>query len=135
MHHKSRRNNFVQDRSRKKENKTYVLKRVDSLRRLLDLAPNDLGNQLCRQARQRTARRFPLHDLDHLLPDKPDLRRLSIRSLFDLIRSSLRERNSEDSKQMIIGRFDSDIRLDQSLPFSDQGSKFVGCEIQTVEVC
>lgn len=53
---------------------TYVLKRVDALGGLLDLAANDLRDQLLGKLSQSARAGVAGHDLNHLLADRPDLR-------------------------------------------------------------
>ena len=53
---------------------THVLERVDALGGLLDLAANDLGDQLLGELSESAGAGLPLHDLSHLLADRPDLR-------------------------------------------------------------
>ncbi len=107
---------------------------INPLRDLLNLPSNDLWDQLRGQLRQSTSRRLALDDLHHLLPDLPNLRRSSVRRAFDLIRTSFREGNGEQSQQIIIRRFDRHVGLDQRLPFADQRSQLVRGEVQSVEI-
>lgn len=53
---------------------TYVLERVDALSALLNLAANDLRDELGCELAQSAGAGLPLHDLGHLLPDGTDLR-------------------------------------------------------------
>ena len=59
---------------------------------------------------------------------------MSICGLLDLVWSLLGESNGEHAEKVIIGGFDGDVGLDQRLPLSDEGSEFVGGEVETVEV-
>ena len=77
---------------------------------------------------------FTLDDLNHLLSDGPDLRRGSICGLLDLVWPALGEGNGEEAEEVVVGGLDGDVRLDQGLPLSDEGSELVRCEVQTVEV-
>ena len=96
------------------------MKWVDALCSLLDLTTNDFGNQLRSQLRKRAVRRFALDYLNHLLANGANLRGCGICSLFDLIRSSLGERDGEQAEEVIIGGFDDDVGFDERLPFADQ---------------
>jgi hypothetical protein len=111
-----------------------VLKRIDALARLLNLPANNLRNQLRRQLRQRAAARLPLHNLRHLLPDLPNLRAGRICGLLDLVRPALCEGNAEESEQVVVGRLDHHVRLNQRLPLADQRAQLVRCEVEAVEV-
>lgn len=113
---------------------TNILQRIDSLGRLLNLTTNDLGNELVSELSERAAGCLPLHDFDHLLANGTNLRRTSICGLLDLVRASLGEGDSKKPKEIIIGRLHGDIGFDQRLPLAHEGSQFVGCEIETVEV-
>lgn len=81
------------------------------------------------------ARGLTLDDLGHLLPDSPNLRRSGVCGLLDLVGSALGERNGEEAEEIIVGGLDSNIGLDQGLPLSDERSKLIGCEVETVEIC
>ena len=70
-----------------------------------------------------------MDNLRHLLPDRPYLRARGICSLLDLIRAALGERNSEHADQVVIGSFNSDISLNERLPFADERAEFVGGEV------
>ena len=96
------------------------MKWVNALCSLLDLTTNNFGNQLCSQLRKRAVRGFALDNLDHLLANGADLRGCGICSLFDLVRSSLGERDGEQAEEVIIGGFDDDVGFNERLPFADQ---------------
>ena len=113
----------------------HVLQRVDPLRRLLDLAANDLGNQLAGQLRQCDRGRLALDDLGHFLADGADLGGRGVRRLLDLVGPSLGKRNRKEAQQVVVRRLDRDVRFDQGLPFSHQASQLVRGEVQAVEVC
>jgi hypothetical protein len=104
------------------------------LSRLLNFTTDNLwdefGSELCEGA----ACGFALDDLDHLLTDSSDLRGGGVCSLLDLIWATLSETNSEETEEVIIGCLDSDVGLNESLPLADEGSEFVGGEVETVEV-
>ena len=51
-----------------------------------------------------------------------------------MIRAALGEGDGEEAKEVVISGFDCNVGLDQGLPFSDEGSQLVGCEVETVEV-
>lgn len=112
----------------------HVLQRVDGPRRLLNLSPNRFWNKLLHQLLQITARRLPCHDLEHLLPDLPNLTRLGIRRLPHLRLAALRESNGEEAEEVTISRFDIDMRLDESLPFAHKRTKLVRGEGHAMEV-
>lgn len=98
------------------------MKWVNALCSLLNLTTNNFGYQLRSQLRKRAVRGFALDDLNHLLANGANLRGCGICSLFDLIRSSLGERNGEQAEEVIISGFDDDVGFNETLPFTDQGS-------------
>lgn len=51
-----------------------------------------------------------------------------------MIRPSFREGDSEQTDEVVICGFDGDICFYKGLPLAYQGSKFVGCEVEAVEV-
>lgn len=113
---------------------TYVLQRVDSLSCLLDLTTNDLRDELGCELGERATDSLMLHNVGHLLPDSADLRRARVCGFLDLVGASLRERNGEQTDEIIIGRLHSDVGLDESLPLAHKGTELVGGEVQSVEV-
>jgi hypothetical protein len=104
------------------------------LRRLLDIPPNHLRNQLRRQLTQRHARRLPLNDLRHLLPDRPNLTRPRICRLLDLVVPPLGEGNGEQAEEVVVSGLDGHVGLDERLPLADERAQLVGGEVQPVEV-
>lgn len=113
---------------------TYVLEGVDALSGLLDLAANDLRDQLASELLQGAAASLALDDLSHLPADGANLGRSGVGGLLDLVGSALGESNGEDAEEVLVGCLDGDIGLDQALPLADEGSQLVGCEVKTVEV-
>jgi len=111
-----------------------VLQRVDALGSLLDISSDSLWDQLGGQLTQSAVASLPRHDVHHLLPDRPNLRALRVRGLLDLIRSAFGETDGEQSEQVIVGGLDGDVGLNEGLPFTDEGAKFVGGEVKAVEV-
>lgn len=112
----------------------HVLERVDASARLLNLSPNRLGHKLLYQLFQVTARRLLSHNLKHLPPDLSNLRRLCIRRLAHLRLPPLREPDREETKEVPVGRLDIDVRLDEGLPFADEGAELVRGKVHAVEV-
>lgn len=131
---KRKQSQFTIDHSERLHASTNILQGVDSLGGLLDLATDDLGDELGGKLGEGAASSLTLDDLQHLLADSPDLRRASVGGLLDLVGASLGEGNGEQSDQVVIGGLDGDVGLDQGLPLADQGAQLVGCEVQTVEV-
>lgn len=113
---------------------TYVLEGVDALGGLLDLAANDLRDQLAGELLQSAAAGLALDDLGHLSADGTNLGRSGVGGLLDLVGSALGESNGEDAEEVLVGRLDGDVGLDQALPLADKGSQLIGCEVETVEV-
>ena len=62
------------------------------------------------------------------------MRRGGVCGLLDLVGAALGESNGEQAEEVIISGLDCDIGLNQRLPLSDERSKLVGCEVETVEV-
>jgi len=112
-----------------------ILERIDCGGRLLDLTSNNLRDELLGQPRQRATRCLTLNDLNHLLADFTDLRRLGIGGLLNLVLSLLGEADGEQAEKVVVGCLDSDVGLDQGLPLADKRAKLVGSEVETVEVC
>lgn len=112
----------------------HVLERVNASARLLNLPPNRLGHKLLHQLLQVTARRLLGHNLKHLPSDLPDLGRLRIRRLANLRLPPLREPNREETEEVPVGRLDVDVRLDEGLPFTDEGTELVRGEVHAVEI-
>lgn len=113
---------------------THVLERVDALGRLLDLAANDLRDQLGSELRESAAGGLAEDDLVHLLADGANLRRSGVSGLLDLVGTSLGESDSEDTEEVVVGGLDRDVGLDQGLPLANEGAELVGSEVETVEV-
>jgi len=111
-----------------------VLERVDALGGLLNLATNDLGDELLGELGEGARAGVTGHDLNHLLADSPDLRGLGVCGLLDLVRSSLGEGNAEEAEEVVVGGLDNDVGLDEGLPLADEGAELVGGEVETVEV-
>lgn len=75
-----------------------------------------------------------LDNLGHLLTDSSDLGRGCVCSLLNLVWAALGECDGEEAEEIVIGGLDCDVGFNQGLPLSDEGSEFVGCEVETVEV-
>lgn len=111
-----------------------VLEGVDAPRRLLDLATDRLRNELLHELLEVAARRLARHDLEHLLPDLPHLRRLGVGRLANLRRSTLGKADGEEAEKVAVSRLDVDVGLDEGLPLADKGTELVGREVHAVEV-
>lgn len=115
------------------EDQTYVLERVDARGGLLDLAANDLGNELRGELGEGAAGGFALDDVGHLAADGTDLGRSSVGGLLDLVLATLGEADGEEADEVVVGGLDGDVGLNQGLPLADERSKLVGCEVEAVE--
>jgi hypothetical protein len=113
---------------------TYVLEGVDALGGLLDLATDDLGDELLGELGQGAGAGVTGHDLGHLLADGPDLRGLRVCGLLDLVWSSLGEGDAEEAEEVVVGGLDNDVGLDKGLPLADEGAELVGGEVEAVEI-
>lgn len=103
----------------------HVLQRVNAPSGLLDLSANRLGHKLLYELLQVARRRLAVHDLEHFLSDLPDLRRLRVRRLPDLIWATLGERYGEESDEVAIGGFNINVSFDQGLPLADERAELV----------
>lgn len=113
----------------------HILYREDAPSRLFDLTTNGLWHKLLDELLEITRCSFTSHDLEHLLPDLPNLRTLGIGRLAELVHPSLGESDSEESYNVTIGGLDVDVSLDQGLPFANERAEFVRGEVHAVEVC
>ena len=113
---------------------TYVLEWVDALGRLLNLATDDLWDELGDELVERAALCLPLHDVRHLLANLSDLRAGGVGGLLDLVLSALGESNAEQAEEVVIGGLDDDVGFDQGLPLADERAQLVGGEVEAVEV-
>jgi hypothetical protein len=111
-----------------------VLQGVDALARLLNLPADNLRDELVHQLLQVAARRLAHHNLEHLLANLPDLTRLGVGGLLNLVRPLLSEADREETEEVAIGGLDVNVSLDEGLPFADEGAEFVGGEVHAVEV-
>lgn len=110
------------------------MQRINANGGFLDLAANNLRDQLRRQLSKGAAGSFTLNNIGHLASDGSNLGRSGIGGLLDLVGPSLGESDGEKTNEVVISRLNSDIGFDQSLPLANQRSKFVGSEVQAVEV-
>lgn len=101
---------------------------------LLNLATDDLGDELGCELCEGAAGGFADDDLGHLLSDSSDLRGGGVGGLLDLVGAALGEGDGEEAEEVVVGGLDCDIGLNQRLPLADEGAELVGCEIETVEV-
>ena len=104
------------------------------MRRLLDLAANNLRDKLRGELRKSAAGGLALHDLGHLLPDGADLRGAGVCSLLNLVGTPLGESDGKQTKEVVVGRLHGDVGFDERLPLADQGSQFISSEVEAVEV-
>jgi hypothetical protein len=116
-----------------------VLEGVDALGRLLDLATDDLGNELVNELLEVARASLTLHDpsrwnktrqyekrrkrigkekakegdaLEHLLADLADLGGLSVGGLLHLVGALLGEANGEEADEVAVGGLDVELSLD-----------------------
>lgn len=111
-----------------------ILERVNCASRLLDLAANGLGEELLDEFLEIARRRFTVHDLEHLLPDLPNLRRLRVGGLLHLGVPPLGESNGEQPENVAVGRLHINVSLDQRLPLLDERAELVGGEVHAIEI-
>lgn len=111
-----------------------MLQGVDALGGLLDLAADNLRNQLGGELGKGAGGGLALDDVDHLATDGTDLRGSGVGGLLDLVLAALGEADGEEADEVVVGGLDGDVGLNESLPLADEGSQLVGGEVQTVEV-
>lgn len=75
-----------------------------------------------------------MNDVGHFASNGSNLGRRRIGGFLDLIRAAFGESNGEETDEVIICRLHSHIGFNKSLPFTNEGSKFIGSEIEAVEV-
>jgi hypothetical protein len=98
-----------------------ITERVDGLACLLDLASNDLGDELVNKLLQVAGGGLSNHDLEHLFANLTDLGRLSVGGLLDLVDALLGEGNSKEAEQVTIGGLDINVSLDDGLEKGEMG--------------
>ena len=113
---------------------TYILQRIDALGSLFNFTSDDLRDEFRCELGERASNSFALHDISHLLSDGANLRRAGICGFLDLVWTSLRECDGEQTNKVIIGRLHSDVSLNERLPLAHEGSQLVGSEVQSMEV-
>ncbi len=104
---------------------TYVLEWVDALGSLLNLAADNLWDELGGELGKGAGRSLALDDLGHLLADGADLGGSSVCGLLDLVWATLGESDGEEADEVIVGGLDGDVGLDQGLPLADEGAELV----------
>ena len=90
----------------------HVLQGINTPGGLLDLSANRFWHKLLYKLLQVTRRRLAAHDLEHLLSDLPNLRRLRVCRLPNLVRATLGERDGEEPDEIAVSRLDIDVGLD-----------------------
>lgn len=104
------------------------------MRRLLNLAADNLRDKLRGELGEGATGGLPLHDLGHLLPNGTDLRGAGVCGLLDLVGTPLGESDGKQTKEVVVGRLHGDVGFDERLPLADQGSQFISSEVEAVEV-
>mmetsp|Transcript_48883 Transcript_48883/g.138133 ORF Transcript_48883/g.138133 Transcript_48883/m.138133 type:complete len:285 (-) Transcript_48883:51-905(-) len=112
----------------------HVLQGEDALRLPLDLLADGLGDELLHEVLQGHLPSLRGHDVDHLLADLPDLRRLRVAVRLDLVLQAPGEREHEESHLVAVRGLHVHVRLDQRGPLPDQGVELVPREVHAVEV-
>lgn len=112
----------------------HILQGVDALCRLLDLTTDGFRHKLLYQLLQVTVRRLTGHDLEHLLPNLPNLTRLGIGGLANLGLTPTGEGDGEESNKIPIGGFHVNVGLDKRLPLANKCPQFVRGEGHAVEI-
>lgn len=110
------------------------MERVDALSGLLDLAADNLRDELGGELGEGAGGGLALDDLGHLAADGTDLGRGGVGGLLDLVGPALGEGNGEEAEEVVVGGHDGDVGLNQSLPLADERAELVRGEVETVEV-
>lgn len=111
-----------------------VLEGEDTLGGLLDLTANNLRDELGDELAQVARVGLTLNNLEHLLADSSDVRRLGVGVLLDLVGTLLGESNNKDSEEVTVGGLDILVSLDERLPLADERAELVRGEVHAVEV-
>lgn len=111
-----------------------VVKGIDSLTSLENIGRHGIGDQFLNDILQVTRSNFSGHDVNHLLTDLTDLLGLGVASLLGLLTLLLGKSNAESPDQISVSGFDIGESFDQSLPFFNHGSEFIGGQTHTVKV-
>ena len=111
-----------------------ILKGKDTLGSLLNLTANNLGDELGNKLAQVARVGLTLNNLEHLLTDGSDVRRLGVGVLLDLVGTLLGEGNDKDSEEVTVGGLDILVSLDERLPLADERAELVRGEVHAVEV-
>lgn len=111
-----------------------VLEGEDTLGGLLDLSANDLGDELGDKLAQVARVGLTLDDLEHLLADSSDVRRLGVSVLLDLVGTLLGEGDDKDTEEVTVGGLDILVSLNERLPLADEGAELVRGEVHAGEV-
>lgn len=111
-----------------------ILKRVDVLSALLNLAAHDLRDELGNKLTEVARRRLALDDLEHLAADRADLRALRVGGLPHLVGATASETNGKHTEEVAISGLNVLVRLDEGLPLADERTELVLSEVHAVEV-
>ncbi len=111
-----------------------ILKGEDTLGGLLNLAADNLGDELGNKLAQVARVGLTLNDLEHLLADSSDVRRLGVGVLLDLVGTLLGEGDDKDTEEVTVGGLDILVSLDERLPLADERAELVRGEVHAVEV-
>jgi hypothetical protein len=90
-----------------------ILERVNALASLFHFLSNDFRDKLLDQLLQVARSRLLGNNLKHLLSNRTNLSRGSVRSLSELVLSSLSESNDEDAEEVAIGSLDVLVALNE----------------------
>lgn len=93
----------------------HVLKRVNSLRRALNLLANRLRDQLLHELLEVARGSLLGDDFKHLFPDGLDLGRGGVGGLLDLVWPALGEADDKDAEKVAVGGLDVGGGLDEGL--------------------
>lgn len=111
-----------------------VLEGEDALGGLLNLAADNLGDELGNKLAQVARVGLTLDNLEHLLADGADVGCLGVGVLLDLVGTLLGESNDKDSEEVAIGGLDVLVSLDERLPLANERAELVRGEVHAVEV-
>src|SRR5438552_18251322 len=101
---------------------------------LFNFPSNNLRNQFLNKILQSSTSSFLTHDIHHSLSNLPNLCRLRISRLLDLIRLTSRKRNDKNSQKISVRSFDIGMGFNKSLPFTNKRFEFIRGEGHSGEI-
>ena len=101
---------------------------------LLDISCDGVGDKFVDNILEVCGADFPLDDINHLLPDVPNLLALSIAGLLSGHVLLASEANAENAERVSVSGLDIKVSLNQGLPFLDHGPELVCGQAHAVKI-